>query len=117
MLADLACIPDPTLRERREAAFVQDIENEIAALSDEMARQRWPRVVLAGFGGVAAAALTTGVALLTGGAPIVVGLAAGAGLLTMGPAGFVAADAMREPRYDRRRPLAYAALAKERFGS
>jgi hypothetical protein len=110
-LAGLATETDPELRRVTGAAIRQEIEDDVARLREQMNKKRWPGVILVGFGGVMGAALATAAVLATGGGALVVGLGVGAGVLQLGGAGYAAAELIRQPRYDPRAPLAYAALS------
>ena len=110
-LADLAAEQDHELRKVRSALIMQELEDDVQSLLESMNKRRWPGVVLVGFGGVMGAALATAATVVTGGAALAVGLGVGAGLLQTAGAGYVALSFMRDPGYDPRAPLAYAALA------
>lgn len=87
------------------------VEDDIATLREQMNQRKWPGVTLLGFGAVVGAALTTAAVIATGGTALAVGLGAGAGITQLGAAGYATAELVREPRFDPRAPLAYAALA------
>jgi hypothetical protein len=112
-LADLAGVADPELRRVKGALIRQEIEDDIKSLQESMKKRKWPRVLLVGFGGVMGAALTTAAAVATGGTALVAGLAVGAGVFQIGTATPLAIELMKQPRYNSRAPLAYAALASK----
>jgi len=90
---------------------MQEIGDDVAALSDKMNKRRWPGVALLGFGGVVGSVLSAAATIASGGTALVVGLGVGAGAIELGAAGYQALDLLKEPRFDARAPLAYAALA------
>lgn len=112
-LAELAGIADDHLRQARIDGVLQELRDEVAVLSEQMARRAWPRVGLAGMGGIVAPALAAASAVVTGGNALALGLAVGSGLASAGGAAYELASAVRSPRFDRRAPLVYAALAQE----
>ena len=95
---------------------MQEIEEDVADLKQAMEKRRWPKVTLVGFGGVTAALLGAAATLLTSGSALLLGLAVAGNILQFGSATHDAVEMMREQRFDRRAPLAYAALAAHRFG-
>src|SRR5262249_3544538 len=111
-LVDLAAIDDPFLRDVKTESVLQEIRDDVAVLTEQMSKRRWPRIVLVGIGGVLASAMTVGTAIVAGGTPLALGLGIGAGIVSMGPAGFEAADLMGSPRIAQRSPLAYPALGQ-----
>jgi hypothetical protein len=110
-LADLAALEDARLRQVKTTVLLQEIHDDVAELEEAMKKRRWPKVALVGFGGVVGAALATATVFATGGTALGVGLGLGAGVVQMAAAGQGAVDLVRTPRYNRRAPLAYAALA------
>jgi hypothetical protein len=77
-LTEIATVEDADAREVRADAVLEEIQDDVAALTEKMERQRWV-VSFVGFGGLAAAALS-GIAPLTdGGGPLPVGLGVAAG--------------------------------------
>lgn len=112
-IAELAAVADPFLRAKQADWAMQEIEDDVATLQERMRKRRWPHVALMGIGGVMAAALGVAVAGVTGGSALAIGLGVGAGVAQLGQAGKVAADLIRQPRYDPRHPLAYAVLAAQ----
>jgi hypothetical protein len=110
-LADLAGEVDVEARHARAAVAMQEIQDDVAILRQRMTKRRWPRVTLVGFGGIMGTALSTAATVAAGGFPLAVGLGVGAGVLQLGGAAYAASDLLREPRFNSRAPLAYAALA------
>lgn len=92
-------------------AITQEIADDVARLQEAMSKRRWPRTTLVGFGGVVGAALGLAAGTLGSGSPLELGLAAGAGVTALGQAGYNVREQLREPVFDARSPLAYAALA------
>jgi len=109
-LADLAAQTEPALQEVQALAVLQEIEDDVARLTEQMRQRRWPGVTLRGFGGVMGAALATAATIASGGTALAVGLGVGAAAMGTLTAGYETADLLREPRFDARAPLAYAAL-------
>ena len=81
------------------------------SLQEQMNKARWPGVNLVGFGAVMGVALETAATVAHGGSALALGLGVGAGALLAGREAYAAADLRRQSRYNRRAPLAYAALA------
>jgi hypothetical protein len=116
-LADLALVADPDVREVRGDLVLQEIGDEVELLAEQMARRRWPSVDLGSFSGTAVPTATA-VAdpLLTGGSALSVGLAVGAGLYGLATVAYQSrAQRVAAQRFNRRSPLAYAALAGRQF--
>jgi hypothetical protein len=111
-LADLATVDDPFLHDTMKEGIFQEIADEVAVLKEQMSKRRWPRVALVGIGGILASALSIGTAIADGGSALALSLGIGAGVVSMGPAGFEAADLLGSPQSNKRSPLAYAALAE-----
>jgi hypothetical protein len=111
-LVDLA-LDDTALREVNANIVLGDIKDEIGVLREQMERRDWPRIVMIGIGGVVGAALAMASAVATAGGTLALGLAAGAGGVSLAREGYQAIDIFREPRFNRRAPLAYAALAAD----
>jgi hypothetical protein len=111
-LVDLAVIEDDFLRSVKMESVLQEIRDDVAVLTEQMSKRRWPRVVLVGIGGVLASALTVGTAIAAGGTALALGLGVSAGIASMGPAGVSTVDVLRSSRFDGHSPLAYAALAQ-----
>ena len=108
-LAEMATIEDEVVRRARVASTLQEISDDVAALTEQMDKRQWPKASLVGVGGVVSSALTGAQAIATGGAALNVGLAVGAAALAAGVQGYQAVE-MMGPRYNRRAPLVYAAL-------
>ena len=111
-IVDLAVIEDDSLRSAKAESVIQEIQDDVAVLTEHMLKRRWPKVVLAGVGGLVASALAAGTAIASGGGALAVGLGIASGLASMGPAGYQAVDLISSPGWDQRSPLAYAALAQ-----
>lgn len=111
-LVDLAMIDDDFARNAKTEGTLQNIHDDVAVLTEQMHKRRWPRIMLAGVGGLTASALTIGTAVSSGGSALALGLGITSGLVSMGPAGYQVADFIRSPRIDEHSPLAYAALAE-----
>jgi hypothetical protein len=116
-LADLAAIDDAALREVKANSVLEEIRDDVAVLSEKMTRRNWGRIVLIGVGGVVGAALATASAVSTAGGTLALGLAVGGGTASLGSATYQATEIFRQPRYNKRAPLAYAALASKLKGS
>ena len=114
-LADLVLIEHEELRQVRGRRVLDEIQDDIADSTAQMTRRRWPRITLKGFGAVASAAAATVATMFAGGIPLAVGLAVGAGVVGMASGAHDTAEMIREPRYNSRAPLAYAALAAHQF--
>jgi hypothetical protein len=110
-LVDLADISDDHARQVKTAEIMQEIQDDVATLQERMNKRKWPKVLLVGVGGVVGAGLSVAGAVVTGGTVLAVGLAVGGGVISAGGAAHKAVDLVKTPRYDRRTPLAYAALA------
>jgi hypothetical protein len=111
----LAEIEDPDIREIQGRGVLLEIEDEVKTLTERMKRRSWPKVGLSGFCGISAAGLTTVDAFVTNGSALAQGIGVGLGILSLAP---VAEEEVRvrRSRHDARQaPLAYAALAGERF--
>ncbi|MGW8558019.1 hypothetical protein [Streptomyces tubercidicus] len=111
-IADIALIDDDHIRQVRTEAVCQEIEDQIINLREKMTKKVWPKVTFNGIGGVLAAAIATSLPFTAGGGALAMGLGAGAGLVSVGTATYNATEVLRSPRYDRRAPLVYAALAQ-----
>jgi hypothetical protein len=111
-LAALAKEDDPAHRTVQAAELLDAIHDDVEVLAEKMRQRRWPKVLLVGVGGVTSTALAVAGIVATGGAPLAVGLAAGCGVLDIGAAGYGLAELLTQPRYDKRAPLAYAALVE-----
>jgi hypothetical protein len=110
-LAELTAIEDTDVLEARTAAALQQIEDEVAVLREQMMRRRWPRIVLAGVGGVAASALGVGAAIASGGHALALGLGIAGATAAAGPSAYDAAELLRSPRINVNSPLAYTVMA------
>jgi hypothetical protein len=111
-LASLAKDDDPAHRTVQAAELLDAIHDNVEVLAAKMRQRRWPKVLLVGVGGVTSTALAVAGIVATGGAPLAVGLAAGCGVLDIRAAGYGLAELLTQPRYDKRAPLAYAALVE-----
>ena len=111
-LVSLAGIDDDFMRDAMVEDTLQEIHDDVAVLTEQMSRRRWPRIVLVGVGGLVASALTIGTAVASGGTALALGLGITGGLASVGPAGYQAVNLIRSPRFDEHSPLAYAALAQ-----
>lgn len=107
-LADLVEIEDGAVRKIKAQAFLQEVSDDVAVLQEAMTKRRWPQILVS-VGGVLGAVLAAAGSVATGGSPLIIGLALGAGVLQVGAAGHAANELARLPRYDKRSPLAYAA--------
>lgn len=110
-IVDLVRLEDIEEREIRLAAVSQEISDDVARLTEAMAKRRWPEVTFVGFGGVAAAGLELAQGVAAGGNALEFGLAAGAGIVSIGLASHGLWQLLREKTFDSRAPLAYAALS------
>jgi hypothetical protein len=110
-LADVAAEADDHLRKVKAAEVLQEIRDDVAILQEDMNKKKWPKVLLVGVGGVAAAGLGIAGTVVTGGAALAVGLAVGSGAISAGVAGHKVIELIKMPRYDRHAPFAYAALS------
>jgi hypothetical protein len=110
-LIDLATTDDEYALQVKKERILQEIRDDVARLTEQMSRRRWPRTILVGVGGVVAAGLTTGAVIATGGSALAFGLGIAGSAAALGPAAYQASDVIRSPRIDLREPLAYAALA------
>jgi hypothetical protein len=110
-LADLAAMEHDQLRQVKAASILQEIQDDVASLLERMQKRRWPMVLLVGVGGVVAAGLAIATTVATGGTALALGLGVGAGVVPLGGAVAKAGEIIKEPRYNPRAPLAYAALA------
>lgn len=108
-LVDIARVDDPDEREIRLAAFSQEVSDDVARLVEAMKRRRWPQVTLGGFGGLAATGLELSSTVVGGGSALELGLAVGAAAIGAGTA-YAVRHQRRADRFDRRAPMAYAAL-------
>ena len=115
-LADLAGIDDEVLRDVKANSILDEIRDDVAVLREQMNRRNWPRIVLIGVGGVVGAALATASAVSTAGGTLALGLAVGSGTASLANTAYQAAEIFRKPRYNKRAPLAYAALASNLKG-
>lgn len=109
-LLDTEIIEDTYVRDERIQHFRSELEDEIQDIQERMHERRWPRVIFGSFSGLVAAAIPGVQGLLTGD-PV---LAAGAapGLITAIYAAFSGSPQQHEVL---RSPLAYAAVARDRF--
>lgn len=110
-LADLAALPDDELSDVRFSAIKQPIEDDVAKLVEQMNKRRWPDVTMLGWAGVTGASLGTAATASGAETPLALGLGVGAGALQLGKEMYTTLKLMKEPRFDARSPLAYAALA------
>lgn len=110
-LADLAALDDPDLRQVKQVALLQEIEDDVARLQEQMTERRWPKISLVGFGGVVGAALSMADQLADADNPLAMGLAVGTGLLSLAPPMYDLFEMVDQPQMDPRAPLAYAVLA------
>ena len=69
-LVDLAMIDDDFARNAKTEGTLQNIHDDVAVLTEQMHKRRWPRIMLAGVGGLTASALTIGTAVSSGGLPL-----------------------------------------------
>jgi hypothetical protein len=111
-LAELATIHDADSRAARTASILDDIKDDVAVLHEQMQSRRWPRIALAGVGGIVASGLGLGAIIASGGNALALGLGIAAGVAAFGPAAYGAADTIRSGRFDSNSPLAYAVLAE-----
>jgi Family of unknown function (DUF6236) len=111
-LADLVTIDDEHLRRVKEESILQEIRDDVARLTEQMSKQRWPAIMFTGVAGVVAGGLVAGAAAAaTCGGALALGLGIGAGVVgTIGPTKETV-DIIRSPRLNAREPFAYAALA------
>jgi hypothetical protein len=110
-LADLAVIEDTALREVKTNSVLAEIRDDVAVLREQMEGRNWPRVIMIGIGGVVGAALAMASGVATAGGTLALGLAVAGGTASLAGAGYQATEIFREPRFNKRAPLAYAALA------
>jgi hypothetical protein len=110
-LADLAMIEHPALRQVKADAVLDEIRDEVAVLRELMERRRWPPILMIGVGGVVGAALGAASGIATAGGTLALGLQVASGAVSMTGTTYQAARIFREPRFNKRAPLAYAALA------
>lgn len=115
-LAILASIEDAELREVRGARVLREIRDDIAILTEQMTRRRWPGVALTSFCGVGTTAAGSATALFSDGSPLLQGIGIGAAVLGGIPVAREVIRSIKTEKYDRRAPLAYAALAARQFG-
>ena len=106
---DLATIPDADVREAKRRLFMDELADEIAEIQVRM-QPKWTKLVFGTLCGVLGAAIPVGAALATGALPV-----AGAALPGLMNAVYSAQAAVRRSGDTGRHPLAYAALARERF--
>jgi hypothetical protein len=114
-LAEIASIDDPDNRELMGTHLLDEIKDDIATLSEQMARRRWPEVTLKAVCGVGGIGIGAAIALLTLGSPLLIGLGVGAAI---GGGVLPVREAFEDwtaQRYDPRAPLTYAALAERAF--
>jgi hypothetical protein len=110
-LADLSEIDNPALRKVKQAALTQEIQDDIARLHEQMVKRHWPKIALVGVGGVMGAALSMADQLSDASNPLALGVAVGTGMVNLGALGYGLYELLKQPRFDPRAPLAYAALA------
>ena len=110
-LVDLVTTDDEYALQVKKERILQKIHDDVARLTEQMSKRRWPRIILVGVAGVVAAGLTTGAVIATGGTALALGLGLAGSAATLGPAASQASDLIRSPRFNARDPLAYAALA------
>jgi hypothetical protein len=116
-LDDLVDIEDKQRRGDRVDRFRGEISDELESIRSDMQRRRWARVVMCGFAGVMATGLAVGAAAMSGAHALAEALCAGSGVATSAPTiALEALNAKQGSRDRERAPLAYAALAAERFG-
>ena len=112
-LGFLAAIDDDRDRAEMTDEILKGIRSDVAVLTRQMTRRRWPTIVLVGVGGLVASTLAAGATIATGGAAalaIGLGLASEASYIAFSGATLV--NLIRAPRIDENAPLAYAALAE-----
>jgi hypothetical protein len=101
--------PDEAARTQRIRFLHQRLQREIKEVSDRMHSRRWPRIVLGGFCGAAAATVPVGVAAATANPlPLVLAVP---GLVH---AVYIAVGEIKRKREVS--PLAYAVYARKRYG-
>lgn len=102
-LIDLAAIEDDEARFQKQRLVQDRLRGEVDELAARMRERRWPRVVFAAIGGIAAVGVTAGVAIASGGATLAL---AAPGLVS---SAYSAVQAMK--RRDKvQAPVAFAAL-------
>ncbi len=101
--------PDEAVRRQRLGFLHQKLQAEIKAVSDRMHARRWPRIVLGGFCGAAAATVPVGVAAATAN-PLPLALA----VPGLAHALYIALGEIKRKREVS--PLAYAVYARKRYG-
>jgi hypothetical protein len=111
-LVYLAEIDDDRDRHEMTQDVLQGIRDDVAVLTEQMKKRRWPKITLIGVGGLVGSALATAAAIASGGAALVIGLGVASGSVYMTQAGATIVDLIRSPRFDESAPLAYAALAQ-----
>jgi hypothetical protein len=100
-------------RQVKRAEFRPADRAVLAVLREQMERRHWPRIVMVGIGGVVGAALAMASGVVTAGGTLALGLAVAGGTVSLAGAGYQATSIFREPRFNKRAPLAYAALAAD----
>jgi hypothetical protein len=111
-LVELAAIEDNELRVIKQDNLVASIQDDVHALSEEMRKRNWPKIILACVGGVIGGALATAGTLATGGEALAVGLAVGGGVFSLGNSVYQATEMFKNTRFDPRSPYAYAVMAR-----
>jgi hypothetical protein len=111
-LADLAATDDAALRETKLEWTMQEISDDVARLRQQMLKRQWPKIILAGVGGILGSALLVGATIASPGAALAVGLGLAGGVLTLPSALYQAGDLLGARRVTTRAPLVYAALAQ-----
>jgi hypothetical protein len=91
---------------------MQEISDDVAQLRQQMLKRQWPKIILAGVGGILGSALLVGATIASPGAALAVGLGLAGGVLTLPSALYQAGDLLGARRVTTRAPLVYAALAQ-----
>jgi hypothetical protein len=110
-LADLAAMDSEELREVKAGSFLDEIRDDVAVLREQMDSRKWPRVVTIGIGGVVGSGLAAVSGISGAGGALAMGLAVGGGTVAVSGSLYQTIQILRESRFNKRAPLAYAALA------
>lgn len=109
-LIDVSLIADPARKQERIDYFRKDSQDQISEIRSRMVERRWPRIVFGTFSGLVAAAIPGAAGIATG--SVESALSALPGLVTAVYSAFAGATQQKDIL---RAPLAYAALAQEKF--